>query len=132
MSNITALNITARDITALNINVLNITAWDITALNINVWNINARDITASNITALNINVWNIKARDIDYYAVCFAYYNIECTSIKGRRVNAKHFVLDGKITIKPKTYSITLDGKTIELSEQSYNNFKAQFKEETK
>ena len=157
MSNITALNITARDITALNINARHITASDINARNINVWNINslninarhitAWDITVKNIAALNINArhitaWditvkniaalNINANDINYYAVCFAYYNIECTSIKGGRVNTKHFVLDGKITIKPKTYSITLDGKTIELSEESYNNFKAQFKEETK
>lgn len=27
------------------------------------------------------------------------YFNIKCNSIKGRRKNAKHFVLDGKIEV---------------------------------
>jgi hypothetical protein len=47
----------------------------------------------------NINAWNINAWDISYYAVCFAYKNITCKSIKGRRDNCKHFVLDEKIEI---------------------------------
>lgn len=75
-------------------------------------NITARNITAWNINARNINAWEINAWDISYYAVCFAYNNIECVSIKGKRVNAKHFVLDGEITIKPKEQpkkSITLE-----------------------
>ena len=93
-------------------------------VNVNA-NINARDINALDINALDIN-----ANNINYYAVCFAYNNITCTSIKGSRDNAKHFVLDGKITIKPKTYKIKIDDKEIELSEESYNNFKQQFKEE--
>ena len=104
-----------------NVNVnANINARDINALDINARDINARDINARDINANNIN----------YYAVCFAYNNITCTSIKGSRDNAKHFVLDGKITIKPKTYKIKIDDKEIELSEESYNNFKQQFKEE--
>ena len=64
------------------------------------YNINAGDINAGNINAGNINAKNITARDINYFAVCFAYKNINCKSIKGRRENCKHFVLDGEITIK--------------------------------
>jgi hypothetical protein len=37
--------------------------------------------------------------DVSYYAVAFAYNNIKCKSIKGRRKNARHFVLDGEIEI---------------------------------
>ena len=45
---------------------------------------------------------NITAEDISYNAVCFAYNDIECKSITGRRENHKHFVLDGKIIFKEK------------------------------
>ena len=81
----------------------------INARNINAWDINARNITALDITAL----------DITYYAVCYAYYNISCTSIQGRRENAKHFVLDGEITIKPeeqpkKTVTLELTDEQLE------------------
>ncbi len=72
-------------------------ARDINALDINALDINAGDINAWDIKAVNIN-----ARNINYFAVCYAYKNIECNSIKGRKENAKHFVLDGEITIKPK------------------------------
>ena len=75
-----------------------IVAGDIVARNINAWDINARDINARNIVAGDIDAWDINARDIDYYAVCFAYKDIVCNDIKGRRHNSKHFVLDGKIT----------------------------------
>lgn len=68
--------------------------------NITADDITARYITAGNITAGNISAWDINALDINYYAVCFAYQNIKCESIKGSRENAKHFVLDGKITTK--------------------------------
>ena len=93
--NINAKNIAARDITAFDINAKNINAWDITAGSIDAGNITALDIDAWDINALDIN-----ARDINYFAVCFAYKNINCKSIKGRRENCKHFVLDGEITIK--------------------------------
>ena len=83
-------NIDAKDIGALNID----------ALNIDACNIDASDIKAMNIEAWDINVWNIEAQDISYYAVCFAYKNIKCNSIIGRRNNAKHFVLDGKLEIE--------------------------------
>lgn len=87
------LEITA-NITACNINAGSIKAYDIKARHIN-----AQHIDAQNINAYNINAWEINAWDILYYAVCFAYKYIECLSIKGSRVNAKHFVLDGEIKI---------------------------------
>ena len=83
-----------------NIDAKNIDAYNIDALNIDACNIDASDIKAMNIEAWDINAWNIEAQDISYYAVCFAYKNIKCKSIKGRRNNAKHFVLDGKLEIE--------------------------------
>ena len=72
-------------------------------------NINCSDINCSDIDCLNIDCHNIDCSDIDchnidghdinYYAICFAYNNIKCKSIVGRRQNARHFVLDGKIEI---------------------------------
>ena len=82
-----------------NIDAKNIDAYNIDALNIDACNIDASDIKAMNIEAWDINAWNIEAQDISYYAVCFAYNNIKCKSIKGRRNNAKHFVLDGKLEV---------------------------------
>ncbi len=93
-------NINAWNITAWNINALNITALDITALDINARDINARNINAVDINAGDITAEDITAWDINYYAVCFAYNNIKCKSIKGRRENCKHFVLDGEVIIK--------------------------------
>ena len=92
------------NITAWDIDAWDISAWNITAGNINAGNITAKNITAKNITAGNLDVGDIDARNIDagnisYYAVCFAYKNIKCKSIKGTRNNAKHFVLDGKIEV---------------------------------
>lgn len=78
-----------------NIDAVNINAYDIVAFDINANNINAHDIKAFDIKACNID-----ARDISYNAVCYAYENIKCKSIKGRRENAKHFVLDGKIEVE--------------------------------
>ena len=85
----------ARKIHARNINV-----WDINAREVNAWNINACNINVKNIYAWNINARNINAKDINYYAVCYAYENIKCKSIKGRKRNAKHFVLDGKMEVE--------------------------------
>jgi hypothetical protein len=76
---------------------MNINARDIHAGGINASVINAGDINAITIIALNID-----ADVISYYAVCFAYRNIVCSFIDGRRENSKHFVLDGEIIIKPK------------------------------
>lgn len=94
---IEAEDITARDINVFSIEANNINARDIkTLLNIEANDINARDIKALNIEADS----NINARNIDYFAICCAYQNIKCNSIKGRRENAKHFVLDGKLEVE--------------------------------
>ena len=119
-SNIYAGNINAEDIKAWDIN-----AWNINAGNINAWNIDAGDIDAGDINAGNINAGyinagyinagyidagyidagdinaeDIDAEDISYYAVCVSYQNIKCKSITGKRENAKHICLDGKLTLK--------------------------------
>ena len=54
----------------------------------------------SSIIAWDIYAYNIYAKDISYCAVCFAYNNITCKSIQGRRKNAKHFVLDGVLEVE--------------------------------
>ena len=82
----------------------NIYAWNIYGRNINALNINAKDIyvcylNANDIKAHDISAASINARDINYYAICYAYENIKCKSIKGRKHNSKHFVLDGQIYI---------------------------------
>ena len=68
--------------------------------NIRAFDINAQNIIAKNIIGWNIKAINIIAHDISYYAVCYAYENIKCKSIKGMRHNTKHFVLDGKLEIE--------------------------------
>lgn len=108
--NIEAFNVNARNIDAWNIDAWNIDAEDIQSQDIHVGDIKVRDINARDITALDlkarnikaqdIKAYNIEAQDIIYYAVCFAYENIKCKSIKGRRYNAKKFVLDGKIEVE--------------------------------
>ena len=84
-------NIKARDIKTYN---------NIKARNIDAWNINAMNINAKDIIADDINANNIEANEISYRAVCFAYKNIICNRIKGRRENSKHFVLDGELIVK--------------------------------
>ena len=96
----TSANIEAGCIDGLNICASNIKAWDIDTRDLNAFNIDAWDIYAWDIYACNIAAENIKARNISYYAVCFACDNIKCNSIIGRRNNAKHFVLDGKLEIE--------------------------------
>lgn len=85
----------------LNVNS-NIEAYDISANNIDVYNIKASNIDAFNIDSDNICARNINANNISYFAVCFAYENIKCKSIKGRRKNHKHFVLDGVLEVEDK------------------------------
>lgn len=97
---IDVLKIVAGHINAGNINARNIEACDIDALNIKAGDIAAVNIKVNNIYCENIEAINIEALDISYYAVCFAYNNIKCKSIKGRRNNAKHFVLDGTLEVE--------------------------------
>ena len=72
---------------------------NIDAANIKARNIRARNIEAKDIEAWNIGAWDINAQDINYYAMCFAYNNIKCKSIKGKIEDAKHFVLDGTLEV---------------------------------
>lgn len=109
-----------------NISAGDIVAWDIKARGVNAGNINALDIDALDINAGNIEALDIKAGNINYRAVCFAYNDIECESIKGRRGNCKHFCLDGEIIIKPKKHVKKIDNKEIELSEESFKELKKQ------
>ena len=83
-----------------NIVACNIIACKIKAHDIYTNEIIADEIIANDIHAHNINAIDIKADNISYYALCFAYNNIKCKSIKGRRHNAKHFVLDGKLEVE--------------------------------
>ena len=99
-ANIVACDIVACKIKAHDINANDIKAYDIDAGNIGACDINASDIKACNIKAFDINAWNIDACDISYWAVCVAYNNIKCKSIKGRRKNSKHFVFDGKLEVE--------------------------------
>ena len=99
-ANIDAYDIEALDINAWNINACNINANNIKARNINAIDIDACNINAGNISACNIEACNISANNISYHAVCFAYDSIKCKSIKGRRKNSKHFVLDGKLEVE--------------------------------
>ena len=110
-------NIVAKDINARNIKAFNIFADNINAKAIHSWNLDADDIkandieayyiTAKDIYASDISAGNIEANDISYFAVCVAYKNIKCKSISGRRDNAKHFVLDGKLEVKNGTQRST-------------------------
>lgn len=93
-----ANNIDVTDISCYDMNVKNIIsndiiAYDIEADDIDAWNIKAWNIKTNNIDAENIEADSIKANDISYLAVCFAYNDIECKTIKGRMKGAKHFVL---------------------------------------
>ena len=93
--------------------------------NILAGNIEAFNIEAYDIEAYDINANDIVANDINYYAICAAYQNIKCNSIKGRHKNAKHFCLDGEIIITPKIEEMTLAqvcealGKEIKIVKES-------------
>lgn len=109
-NDIKAENIKAHDIRAHDIHAIKIIANDIYACNIdslyiksryiNAVDINGGDIVTGNIDAGNICAENIKAKHINYYAIFCAYENIKCKSIKGRRLNSKHFVLDGTLEVE--------------------------------
>ena len=114
-SNIDACNIDAQDIEALNIDACNIDAYDIEANDIFATDINANDIgandidcnhicandiIANDIDAKDISSHSIEANNIEYFAICYAYQDIVCNSIRGYIDNSKHFSLKGKVVIK--------------------------------
>ena len=125
--NINASNINAWDINASKINANTINAWDINAYNINALDINAYNINAHKINANTINASNINANTIEYYAFCIAYETLKVKTIKGRRLNSFHKCLDNEIEYKKDTKTISIDGKDIEISEESFEEFKKQF-----
>ena len=125
--NINALDINASNINANTINAYNINASKIDAYNINAWDINASKINANTINANTINAHNINALDIKYYAFCIAYETLKVKTIKGRRPNSFHKCLDNEIEYKKDTKTISIDGKDIEISEESFEEFKKQF-----
>jgi len=114
-------------INAYNINAYNINAYNINAYNINAWGINAYNINAYNIDAHNIDAHNINAWDIEYHAFCIAYETLKVKTIKGRRTNSFHKCLDNEIGYKKDTKTISIDGKDIEISEESFEELKKQF-----
>ena len=126
-ADIYARNIKAHHIFAWDISAWNITAWDINAYNIEAW-----DIIAWNIKAINIEVENIfksttiNARYIRYHDICLAYSSIKCQSIKGRRDNAKYFVLDGKIEMLENGELCEKDQDRLEKLEQENKELKEQ------
>jgi len=120
-------SIKARDINAWDINAWDINAWDINAWDIKARDINAWDINAWDIKAWDIKAWDIKAWDIEYYAFCIAYETLKVKTIKGRRLNSFHKCLDNEIEYKKDTKTISIDGKDIEISEESFEEFKKQF-----
>ena len=68
---------------------------------LNCLNLNCLDLNCLNLNCDDLICWDLNCRDnVSYYAICFAYKNIKCKSIKGRRSNCKEpFVLDGTIEI---------------------------------
>jgi len=84
-------NILGKDVNRYNLKVCG----DLDCLNLNCWNLDCRNLNCG-----DLDCWNLKAKKVLYYAVAFAYNNMEVESIKGRRENCKHFCLDGQITIK--------------------------------
>ena len=75
----------------------------------------------------SINAHNINANTIEYYAFCIAYETLKVKTIKGRRPNSFHKCLDNEIEYKKDTKTISIDGKDIEISEESFEEFKKQF-----
>jgi len=97
--------VTKGNLNCLNLKCLNLTCWDLTCwdlkcLNLKCLNLNCFDLTCRNITCWDLTCGNLKCRDLSYYALCFAYHSITCTSYKARReVHQKPICLDGELTI---------------------------------
>ena len=121
-------------INAYNIDAYNIKAYDINAHNINACDINANNINAGNIDAGNIDAgdidaYNIDADDISYYAFCFSYNSIKCSSIKARREkHSEPICLDGKLEIKEQEDNVALEAIKL-LEEKGYKIIKNKINE---
>lgn len=109
-------NIIAGDISSMNIKCRNIYSENLRGYNITASNMSTRDLWANNVKAVDVSAHNIivsdisafdikslvdiNANHIEFYAVCMAYHDIVCETIRGLRKNSRYFVLDGKVTIK--------------------------------
>ena len=100
VGNIYALDIHAGDINALDIHARNINARNIDALDIHAGDINAWNVYACDIHACDIIVDSIFACNISFLAVCVAYKNIRCTSVKAEMENNVIKALNGNIVIR--------------------------------
>ena len=67
-----------------------------------IWNLNCLDLTCGNLTCSDLN-----CRNLTYYAVAMAYKSMKVKSIKGRRVNSKHFCLDKEIEFIKGFFNLT-------------------------
>ena len=82
----------AGDISARDISARNISAGDISAGDIRAW-----DISAGNIRAGDIRAWDISAGNISVWAFAIAYFSFKCKSLVARRENHVLKCLDGEI-----------------------------------
>jgi len=88
-----------------NLNCGNLYCWDLECRNLDCGDLNCLNLDCWNVSCRNLDCWNLNCgnlscRNCSYHAVAFAYNNIRCKSITGRRENCKEpFVLDGKIEI---------------------------------
>jgi len=97
---LTCWDLDCRDINCLNLNCFDLTCWDLDCRNLTCWNLTCFDLTCRDINCRDINCRDITCRDLSYYALCFAYQSITCTSYKARRdVHQEPICLDGELTI---------------------------------
>ena len=78
----------------------NFTGRDFNGGDFNGWDFNGGDFKGRNFTGRNFTGGDFNGGVISYYAVFCVYDSCFCSSIVGRRKNARHFALDGKIEIR--------------------------------
>lgn len=95
----TTRNIHAQKLTAQNISAPHIHAHKLNAENINVGTlIVLGDMNANDVIAEHLFVHG----KLRFNAVCVAYKEFECESIKGNRKNAKYMCLDNEVIVRKK------------------------------
>jgi hypothetical protein len=85
------------DLKCWDLDCFNLKCWDLDCHNLNCHNLDCRELVC-----YNLDCWDLVCFNLSFYAVCFAYNNIFCKSISGRRENGRYFVLDGNIVIDGK------------------------------
>ena len=95
--------VTKGNLTCWDLNCFDLTCWDLDCRNLKCWNLTCFDLTCRDINCRDLICGNLKCRDLSYYALCFAYKSIKCTSYKARReVHQEPICLDGELTIVKK------------------------------